>query len=637
MSSSPSPPLAQLLSARRRQDMHDGPSSLLPESTMPEGNVASGGGYNFPHNDTDAMLSVASGGGYDFYSDSNTSMLFHDLYNETAFNPAMQGDFSYCSAYSELFILSLRHPAWDTSVAEHYSGVLNDSQADSLQDILDQFPGSYSHINSSPSFDVGVLSNAQFSSPLSFETPTPPAQNGPPHLHSPQARYPISTPSTASRYGLVPASQSPATNPFISTVPIPFGGFSTENSSPPAPDIQHRGSTSPTPVGPALPPVGSMGDILRRIRTPALNAPLTAAIYIGFPLHFHPARRNFLVPNVLVGSSSPSVGDLIHALRSTSGSAAGILNEICAALDTVVFHVAWSRSLIEVHDPTYNTVANGYQEVGALRNHLHGTQVNVGIATPNDTSVCTFDVLNVAADTPLFVLYVFPLEVPSPNEPPATTQNRTFTPVVVRTAPSRAHTPTPTAGAVRMGLLTMLRQSSALDRHFNAEGLQLTALLVPKFGTAYLHIRQALIIEDIFARGGSIPHLTKADVTAWAGLRPKSYGNNLTFCELARAVLVYLRVKQDRVTSGAEVDNRALDQRDKEAKLATFLTVCFATNQLGSDWARGDGSPENLSVGGATVTDITTQLNTFRHFSLEYYKKGLFSCVPLPPIEGGVA
>ncbi|KAJ7158952.1 hypothetical protein C8R46DRAFT_1224842 [Mycena filopes] len=236
------------------------------------------------------------------------------------------------------------------------------------------------------------------------------------------------------------------------------------------------------------------------------------AIYIGFPLHSNPARHNFLEP-IHIGLSSPSVGDLIQALRSTSGSAGETVNDICADLDMVVFDVAWSKSMIEVHDAHYNTVANGYQEVGALRPHLHDIRVTVEMASPNDTSIRAFQTHNLAANTPLFVLYLFPLHVQT-----------------MPAGPSRTQTPTPSTITIRAGLSNMLRKSSALDVLFSLEGFQLAALLTPNFGTAYLQIRQALIIEDVCVQGtGLIPQLTSADVSAWAGLKLNTYSNNLTF------------------------------------------------------------------------------------------------------------
>jgi hypothetical protein len=59
---------------------------------------------------------------------------------------------------------------------------------------------------------------------------------------------------------------------------------------------------------------------MRRALTPAPVSVLAtnlAAVYIGFPLHEHSAHRNFFETAISVSSATPSLTDLIHALRST--------------------------------------------------------------------------------------------------------------------------------------------------------------------------------------------------------------------------------------------------------------------------------------------------------------------------------
>ncbi|KAJ7020089.1 hypothetical protein C8F04DRAFT_1403886 [Mycena alexandri] len=501
-----------------------------------------------------------------------------------------------------------------------------------LQNLLDESQSlidSYD-IPSSPSQVLGTFSNAQFSSPptgMAFDLSVVEVTPNHLYLHSPRARHPVgSTSSANSSINLVPAFNSPDSavgiDPFAGSSHIQFPAF-TQNPSLTVP---------PTIMGPVLPPRGSIADIRRR-QTPAPGAALdsvNAAIYVGLPFYENTARRNFFVTNVPV-AASPSVADLIRALRGTPDAVAGVLNDICASLDVVEFRMAWSTDMIEVHDEAYSAAASGYREVpGALRDHLHSSQVVVGQATPNHTSRSTFERREVAAGTPLFVLYIFPLHVRNalPRAIEHTnSRTRPSTPAVA--APSRTNTPAPPASIFRTGLSNMLKKSTALDQHFLLDGFRLAALITPKFGAAYLQIRQAIIIENVYFQGVHlIPHLVSADVAAWAGLRPNTYSNNLTFAEKARATLLLLRARKRRFLHSPHQDGRSQDQREKDRKLDAFLTVCFAQDVLPADWDRAHGSFENLTIGGATVRDVSGKLEDYKHFNGDYYKKGRFTiCV----------
>ncbi|KAJ6620926.1 hypothetical protein B0H10DRAFT_2215667 [Mycena sp. CBHHK59/15] len=65
-------------------------------------------------------------------------------------------------------------------------------------------------------------------------------------------------------------------------------------------------------------------------------------------LSFEPV---FPEPNISVASATPFLSDLIRTLRSLTSPAGNIFNDICSMLGTTPFHVAWSKSMVEVHDP----------------------------------------------------------------------------------------------------------------------------------------------------------------------------------------------------------------------------------------------------------------------------------------------
>src|SRR4051812_3874292 len=90
------------------------------------------------------------------------------------------------------------------------------------------------------------------------------------------------------------------------------------------------------------------------------------------------------------------------------------------------------------------------------------------------------------------------------------------------TSRSRSHTPAPAATStpsLPQFLTRFLKITIELEQHFLRDRIRLTSLLDAKYGSAYLQIRQALIIEEVFTQAQHIiPHLALHDVAAWAGI-----------------------------------------------------------------------------------------------------------------------
>ncbi|KAJ6526047.1 hypothetical protein B0H19DRAFT_1275906 [Mycena capillaripes] len=298
-----------------------------------------------------------------------------------------------------------------------------------------------------------------------------------------------------------------------------------------------------------MPARGSLAYLrMHHAATPGLKF---AAIYLAFPLHDHPARRAFFEPALALASPTPSVADLIRALRNHGGAASQMLDTVCSTLATIDFCIAWSKHMVEVHD-SYSAVSHGYREVGLLREHTDTSQVLVQRANHNDASRITFRLHNVTSETPLFVLYIYPvipaavmgIEPLSQAVPPVLAgRSQSHTPAY--TGRSQSRTPAPTTistPSFTFVLASVLRTSLALDRHFLEDGFQLASLLDRDYGTAYLQIRQALVIESVLRRSASaISQLKVHDVAAWAGINPATYSNNRTFAKEARATLLLLR------------------------------------------------------------------------------------------------
>ncbi|KAJ7181958.1 hypothetical protein C8R46DRAFT_1313688 [Mycena filopes] len=310
-------------------------------------------------------------------------------------------------------------------------------------------------------------------------------------LHSPQARYPAShsfhssTSASTGGFRLVPAFQTPAT---VDTNP-----FAAPRSPPDISDGTQPGQ--PLSDGTLLPPRGSLAYIRGRTPAPAT----TAAIYIGFPSHINPARRGFLESRVAIASATPLLCDLLAAVRGLDSICGEALNDICIRPDCADFRVACSRTMVEVHDPAYAAVANGFREVGGLVEHLRNSStVRIEAAGHNETSRVAFRHHQIDLAIPFFVLYIF-----SVNISPATTAPTTsLQPVVAPRHGSRSQTPAvdPSSSsgdvvALPSFLPKLLKATLLLDKHFSNEGAELTALLKRGYKSAYLQIRQALVIE----------------------------------------------------------------------------------------------------------------------------------------------
>ncbi|KAJ6622781.1 hypothetical protein B0H10DRAFT_880395 [Mycena sp. CBHHK59/15] len=229
-----------------------------------------------------------------------------------------------------------------------------------------------------------------------------------PTLHSPRASYPVSCSISASSnwFGLGPAF-SPPGDTREGNVPVPQTPI-LEDEAALTPPLALESPLAQTPMNPqGLPGCGSLAHLrMRHALTPAVNpVPILAAIYVGFPFHENHARRNLFQSGLRVTSATPSVSDLIHIICQSSS----VLENICADLHVVPFHIAWSRNMVEVHDLSYSAVAHGYSEVGPLRAHLHSSQVVLESARHNTTSRTTFNMHHIPEETPLFVLYIFPV------------------------------------------------------------------------------------------------------------------------------------------------------------------------------------------------------------------------------------
>ncbi|KAJ6461825.1 hypothetical protein C8R47DRAFT_1202348 [Mycena vitilis] len=428
---------------------------------------------------------------------------------------------------------------------------LSDTQQ-CIDNIGNLFSGS-----SSPSYPLGPITESPTSSPsTNLGSPSPAV---PLFLHSPQAGQPSSRSISASSevFGLHPAFSSQSDSPgSAGTGASPSPSLEEEPMSPPLLPVM------PLNLRRQEPPRGSLAHLrLCHARTPApAPAPSLGAVYVGFPFQENHARRNFFQTGLDIRSSTPTVTELIRVLRGSAHPVAQLLNDLCTCLDTQPFNVAWSRHLVEVLDPSYSAVINGYCEVGPLRAHLHSSQVVVEPARHNATSRAIFDLHRLPEGTPLFVLYIFPVvrkywfisrlilrnlrqnigmqrRLPPPVQAPSSSL-----PPVPHPA---SHTPSPTgASTVLQFLSTMLKTHSALDHRFQDEGFQLSRLSKPTYKGAYLKIRQTLIIENVFSRAqGIIPLITLFDVAGWAGLNPSTYSNNRTFARQARATLQFLRAR----------------------------------------------------------------------------------------------
>ncbi|KAJ6538345.1 hypothetical protein DFH09DRAFT_1323867 [Mycena vulgaris] len=360
--------------------------------------------------------------------------------------------------------------------------------------------------------------------------------------------------------------------------------------------------SSPGPVAPGR---GS----LAAMRLQASRAGSKIAVFIGL---VGAERRGFFEPNVALRATPPSLSDILRALKNGPGiGIQPLLNALCANLGQVPCRISWSRKLVELNDD-YTSVTNGYSEVGQLADHLQMSSVLVSRAEIDSVSRATFTMWQLSSDVPLYVLYIHE----SASSPANTIDSRLRS---VESSRSRSHTPYPVRGSTATHPLAVLcKIITFLDTQYLAEGFELTTLSQRRFGAAYLQVRQALVIERVFATAREAhPEfpLTFQDVAAWAGLNPDTYANNRTFARHTRAVLQYLRFS----LSVTDTQQESPDVRSKRVALEIFLSVFFTASLLKDDW-RADASPITLEVGGARVKAVKKRTQDYPPSMIDSYK-----------------
>ncbi|KAJ7756913.1 hypothetical protein B0H14DRAFT_2634968 [Mycena olivaceomarginata] len=166
-----------------------------------------------------------------------------------------------------------------------------------------------------------------------------------------------------------------------------------------------------------------------------------------------------------------------------------------------------------------------------------------------------------------------------------------------------------------MFLSNLVRKSTALDKYFIQQAFHLTALLDANYGTAYLRIRQVLIIESVIREGQRfIPQLEQVDVTAWAGLNPRTYKKK-TFATNCRAVLLLLRSR-----TSVERQAQSADVRAKETQFETFLSGCFSVDILPKDWNAEGALVPSLTIGSAVVERVKDTIKPYQSQDLTAFK-----------------
>ncbi|KAJ6603844.1 hypothetical protein B0H10DRAFT_2195741 [Mycena sp. CBHHK59/15] len=289
-------------------------------------------------------------------------------------------------------------------------------------------------------------------------------------------------------------------------------------------------------------------------------------------------------------------------------------------LGTTPFHVAWSKSMVEVHDPMYSSVATGYREIGPLRDYLNPSRVALAGADHNETSRMTFGHHNLRLDTPIFVLYFFP---ELPQGPTLVSQPPIAAPAAIINARSRSRTPASGTPQLSQFLPSLLRITRALDERYIEEADLLNSLRKDKYGSAYTQIRQTLVIEDIFPRAKrGLPGLTIDDVAAWAGIKPKTYLNHRTFAVSARATLQYLCAR----ARSSQMAEQSSDNRQKEKHLKDFLGTCFSKELATGDWDTSNTSIGDLTISGSAASAVKERLLPFEHFARAYKRQSFATC-----------
>ncbi|KAK6991486.1 hypothetical protein R3P38DRAFT_2803784 [Favolaschia claudopus] len=447
-----------------------------------------------------------------------------------------------------------------------------------------------------------------------------------PNIHSPRARYPVSRTASfgSSSLGFPLGLESPASPTLETSQQI----YSPLGEQFPPVNIENRLIALPSRIG-----NGSLANLRereRQRRTPALPlfmpspdvpspaSQLDAAIYLGLPLG-NSAQRGFL-ELVTIPTAAPFLSDLLGALAARGSTAAAVLSRIRGELDQIEYHVACSQRLVEVHDSSYSMLQNGYFEQGSLRTHFLCSTVVVPAAEHTPASREIFRLRNIDETIPFFVLYIFPSN-------PIASATRT-TPAPRASGNSRPASCSMSRTPNSLPILPLQRSLTnlavvcvALDTHFLQEGHQLAALIEdsdsrPRFGVAYMQIRQVIILERILSRTGNLIPTPTPDfppsesVPLWGGLKPHTYRNYKTFAKDARGTLIHL---QDRKNSGV-VASSPVEQR-KEDELCRFLVVCFApslaTSEMVESLNQAGGSGTAILI-TATVRAVRGRLETFQ-------------------------
>ena len=204
-------------------------------------------------------------------------------------------------------------------------------------------------------------------------------------------------------------SPAPGLELDLPTAPSPLpslGGSEYRDTAPvlvPTPGAETGARYYRVPIVPIVagPRLGSLAHIrslqLHRMAQPAIP---TVGIFVGIS---GAERKGFFEPNIVIPSTSLS--DIIQALRIAAGPIAAVLNGLCSNLSQVPCQIAWSRRLVELTD-AYTSITTGYTDVGSLADHLDTSPVMVLPARSNSASEDTFNSYQLAANHPLYVLYI---------------------------------------------------------------------------------------------------------------------------------------------------------------------------------------------------------------------------------------
>ncbi|KAJ7752188.1 hypothetical protein DFH07DRAFT_774476 [Mycena maculata] len=345
----------------------------------------------------------------------------------------------------------------------------------------------------------------------------------------------------------------------------------------------------------------------------ATSIPVVAALFVGVP-NGQDDRRNLFLPRIRLPSISPSIPDILHALHNCEGVLCDVVHSLCSNLDQVPCRVAWSMQLVEVGGD-YTSVATGYREVGLLADHLHSSSNVISNAESNPTSDATFRMHQLDRETRLYVLYIT-AEFPAPLVERGPQER--FIPVDVSRARSGTPALTVKNSPISKSLSNVLKTGAWLDENYMQQGFELSSLSKRGFGAAYLHVRQGLIIEDVFSRSkgtaGAVVSLTIADVAAWAGIKSGTYTNNRTFAASARATFQYLRS-----LNAQQAPTRAPDILQRDQEFEGLLTVFFQPETLTENW-RENSTAVELSAAGSKVKETKKKIELYPETTIDSYR-----------------